>query len=124
MLHNCVWMSSELRFRFVRILCLVWLAIWLPTYAAVWGWANFLHVCNVAVILSCLGFFFGNRVILASQALVSILGDFFWVLDLSSRIVSGHHLFGGTEYMWDTSFPFWVRSLSFYHFILPFLLLW
>ena len=62
--------------------------------------------------------------IIASQALVSLLGDFFWVLDLSSRIVTGHHLFGGTEYMWDSSMTFWVRSLSLYHFILPVLLLW
>ena len=30
---------------------------------------------------------------------------------------------GGTEYMWDTRFPLWVRLLSLFHVVLPMLLL-
>jgi len=31
---------------------------------------------------------------------------------------------GGTEYMWDTHYPLWVRLQSIFHLVLPLLLLW
>ena len=117
-------MSCHHRFRFIKWVSVLWLAVWLPTYTAFWGGANFLHICNVAVILSCLGFLFESPLLLSSQAVFSILGNFFWALDFLNALVTGHPLFGGTEYMWNASIPLWVRCLSLYHFVLPLLLLW
>jgi hypothetical protein len=34
---------------------LVWMVVWLPAYFRVWGWANLLHLCDVAVILTFVG---------------------------------------------------------------------
>ncbi len=42
----------------------MWLAVWLPAYWRVWGWANFLHLCDVTVILTCVGLWFGNSLLL------------------------------------------------------------
>jgi len=117
-------MSYHHRFRVIKWVSVLWLAVWLPTYTAFWGGANFLHICNVAVILSCLGFLFESPLLLSSQAVFSILGNFFWALDFLNALVTGHPLFGGTEYMWNASIPLWVRCLSLYHFVLPLLLLW
>ena len=117
-------MNSDRPFRFVKWLSVLWLVVWLPTYSIVWGWANFLHLCNVAVFLSCLGFLFESPLLLSSQALVSILGNFLWVIEFLNNLVTGHALFGGTEYMKDAQIPLWVRCLSLYHFVLPLLLLW
>ena len=117
-------MRNDRPFRFAKWLSVLWLVIWIPTYSTVWGWANFLHLCNVAVFLSCLGFLFESPLLISSQALVSILGNFLWVVEFSNALVTGHVLFGGTEYMMDVRIPFWVRCLSLYHFVLPFLLIW
>jgi hypothetical protein len=38
-----------------RWAALAWLGIWFPTYAVVYGFGNFVHVCDVAVILTCAG---------------------------------------------------------------------
>ncbi len=38
-----------------------WLAVWLPAYASVWGPLNFLHLCDVAVILTCAGLWLGTE---------------------------------------------------------------
>ena len=121
---SCIQMNADHRFRFVKWILVLWLAVWLPTYSIVWGVANFLHICNVAVILSCLGFLFESPLLISSQALVSILGSFLWVIEFSYDLVTGHTLFGGTQYMRDASIPHWVRCLSFYHILLPLLLLW
>lgn len=101
-----------------------WLAVWVPAYAAVWGPRNFLLLCDVAVILTCAGLWLGNPLLLSSQAVSSLVADAVWAVDASSRLLAGRHLFGGTEYMWDASFPLAVRLLSLFHLAWPPLLLW
>ena len=107
----------------VRWVSLVWLAVWIPTYALYWGWANFLHLCDVAVLLTCIGFLRSDVLLLSTQAVASLVGDLLWCLDSGWRLFAGRHLTGGTEYMWDTRFPTWVRLLSLFHVFLPVLLL-
>jgi hypothetical protein len=108
----------------LRWAALVWLAVWLPAYAKVWGWANFLHLCDVTVILTCVGLWRGSSLLLSSQAVASIVVDLAWTLDVAWCLVSGKHLIGGTEYMWDARFPLWVRLLSVFHALWPVLLVW
>ncbi len=107
----------------VRWVSLVWLALWVPSYALYWGWANFLHLCDVAVLLTCIGFARSDVLLLSSQAVSSLIGDLLWCLDSGWRLFAGRHLTGGTEYMWDARFPLWVRLLSLFHVVLPMLLL-
>lgn len=42
-----------------------------------------------------------------------------WTLDVLSRLVTGHHLIGGTQYMWDARLPLFTRLLSLYHVAIP-----
>lgn len=107
----------------MRWLSLLWLAVWIPSYALYWGWANFLHLCDVAVLLTCIGFARSEMLLLSSQAVSSLVGDLLWCLDSGWRLLAGRHLTGGTEYMWDARFPIWVRLLSLFHVVLPLLLL-
>lgn len=100
------------------------MAIWLPAYFRVWGWANLLHLCDVAVILSFVGIWFANSMLLSSQAVASLAPGLLWILDVVWRLVSGHFLIGGTDYMWDSQYPLWVRLLSMFHIALPLVLLW
>ena len=106
----------------VRWASLIWLAVWIPSYAMNWGWLNFLHLCDVAVFLTCAGLAYNNALLLSSQAVSSIIGDFLWCGDVSWRLAFGRHLMGGTQYMWDTRFPLWVRLLSMFHVALPLVL--
>lgn len=101
-----------------------WLAVWGTSYAIVWGWANFLHLCDIAVILTCVGLWRGNSLLISSQALSSLLPVLFWDLDAAWRLFAGRHLIGGTEYLWDSRFPLAARLLSLFHVVWPALLLW
>jgi len=58
------------------------------------------------------------------SALTSLLIDVLWDLDLVWRLLTGRHLIGGTEYMWDPKYPLWVRLLSLFHLALPVVLFW
>src|SRR5919109_1025737 len=72
----------------------------------------------------CLGLWFRNSLLVSSQALLSPLVGVLWTLDVSWRLVTGHPLIGGTEYMWDTHYALWLRLLSCFHIGLPIVLLW
>ena len=102
----------------------VWLVVWTPTYWRYWGAANFLHLSDISVFLSCAGFFFESPLLITSQAVASPAVDAVWALDWLWHLAFNRPLLGGTEYMFDGHYPLWVRSLSLFHLFLPVLLIW
>ncbi|MEO8196868.1 MAG: hypothetical protein ABI689_09125 [Thermoanaerobaculia bacterium] len=103
----------------LRWLGLAWLAVYLPSYATAYGWANFLFLCNLGVMLTAAELLSGSRLVLSSQAVAAPVIGIAWALDAGWRVVAGHHLFGGTEYMWDPQYPLFTRLLSLYHLAWP-----
>jgi hypothetical protein len=103
---------------------ILWLLVWIPAYWRTWGASNFLQLCDIAVILTCIGIWSNSSLLISSQAVGSLLVDLAWVLDAAWRLVLGRHLIGGTEYLFDAQYPLWVRLLSLFHVAMPFLLLW
>jgi hypothetical protein len=108
----------------VRWAAAAWLAVWAPAYWLYYGPLVFLNLCDIAVILTCVGLWRGSALLLSSQALSSLAIDFAWLADLAWRAASGRHLIGGTEYMWDPAYPAWLRALSLFHVLLPAALLY
>jgi len=98
--------------------------MWFVAYWHAWGPANFLHLCDIAVILTCIGLSTNSALLISSQAVSSVLIDLVWTLDVAARLIFGRHLIGGTEYLFDGRTPLWARLLSLFHIVLPFILLW
>jgi hypothetical protein len=111
-------------FPILRWVALSWLVVWLPSYVWAWGWANLLHLCDMAVILGCVGIWWGSSLLISSQAVGSLAAGILWALDVGWRLTTGRFLVGGTDYMWDARYPLWVRLLSSFHIGLPLALLW
>ena len=101
-----------------------WLVVWIPAYWRAWGPVNFLHFCDIAVVLTCAGFIFDSTLLISSQAIASLLVDAAWIADLSWKVLFGRYLLGGTDYMFDSHYALWVRLLSLFHIVMPLLLLW
>lgn len=108
----------------VRWLAVLWLVVWLPVYWRAWGAGNFLHLCDVAVILTCIGLWTGNALLLSSQAVSSVVIDALWTLDVAAWLLVRRHFIGGTEYLFDGTIPLWIRLLSLFHVVIPVVLLW
>jgi hypothetical protein len=107
----------------LRWAALAWLLAWVPAYWAFYGPLTFLNLCDVAVILTCVGLWRGSALLLSTQAVSSLVVDAAWLLDLAWRGATGRHILGGTEYMWDPAYPAWLRALSLFHVLLPVTLL-
>jgi hypothetical protein len=116
--------SGPTAFPRARWLALVWLVAWATVYARSYPLSNFLQLCDIAVILTCAGLWAGSPLLLSTQAVSSFVINLVWVLDLAFRALTGRHLVGGTEYMWDAQLPIALRALSLFHAVWPPLLWW
>jgi hypothetical protein len=116
---------AEARFpNWLRWATLIWLAVWFPAYWHTWGPANFIHLCDIAVILTCVGVWSNSALLISSQAVGSLIVDTAWALDAGAKFFFGRQLFGGTEYLFDAHYPLWIRLLTLFHLAMPPLLLW
>jgi hypothetical protein len=108
----------------LRWSALAFLAVWAAVYWRTWGAVNFLHLCDVAVILTCLGLWSGSALLISSQAVGSLVVDTAWTIDVAWKILFGHPLLSGTEYLFDARYPLWARLITLFHVAMPPLLLW
>lgn len=103
----------------LRWLALVWLTVYVPSYASAYGWTNFLFLCNLGVAITCAGALAGDRLLLSSQAVAAPVIGLAWALDAGWRVATGAHLYGATAYMWEDRYPLFTRLLSLYHLAWP-----
>jgi len=108
----------------MRWISLAWFAVWFPSYWRTWGAANFAHLCDVAVILTCIGMWTNSAILISSQAVGAVLVDLAWALDAAWMVFLRRPLFGGDAYLLDPHYPLWARLLTLFHLIMPGLILW
>ena len=80
----------------LRVAAAAWLVLFVAVYGWAYGAANFIRLCDVAVIVTCLGIMTGSALLVSSQAVSSLVVDLAWDLDLLGRLLLGRHLIGGT----------------------------
>jgi hypothetical protein len=108
----------------LKVLWTVWLIAWAPLYWKQYGLQNFLFFCDIGNLLIGLGLWLESPLIFSWQACGLLLFQTLYVIDLSGALLTGRHLIGGTEYMFDPGVPLMVRLLSLFHVVMPPLLLW
>jgi hypothetical protein len=105
----------------------VWTACviaWIPLYWRQYGLQNFLFFCDLGNLFIAVGLWLESALIFSWQACGLLLFQTLFTIDLGSALISGRHLIGGTEYMFDPRVPLPVRLLSLFHVVTPPLLLW
>lgn len=110
--------------QWLRWAALLWLLVWIPAYWRTWGPENFLRLCDLAVILACIGLWSRSTLLISSQAVASLAVGVAWAVGAAGEFVLGRPLIAGTEYLFDPRFPLWIRLLSLFHIVLPLVLLW
>jgi len=108
----------------LKVSYLLWVAIWVPVYWTQHGPANLLWLCDVTNLFIAVALLLESPLIFSSQAVGALLIQLAWMIDFLGRIVLGTHIIGGTEYMFVTAEPLWLRSMSLFHVFVPVLLIW
>jgi hypothetical protein len=99
------------------------MAVLIPIYLYHYGPTNFLYFCDVAIVVTLLAVWIESPLLLSAGLVGIFLPQMLWVADFFAELF-GVHWTGLTGYMFDTRKPFYLRFLSFFHFWLPFFLIY
>jgi len=108
----------------LKIAWTIWLVVWAPVYWRQYGLQNFLFFCDIGNVLIGIGLWLESPLIFSWAACGLLLFQTLFTIDLVGALLTGRHLIGGTEYMFDSSLPLSIRLLSLFHVATPPLLLW
>lgn len=111
----------------LKVAYTLFMGVLLPVYLKRYGPTNFLYFCDVAAIITLFAIWMENAVLLSSCLVGIFLPQMLWVADFFFELGTflglwNAHLMGMTDYMFRP--PWLLRFLSFFHFWLPFLLLY
>jgi hypothetical protein len=88
------------------------------------GPLNFLWFSDLALFTTGAALWLESS-LLASTTAVGVLAlELFWNLSFAVRLLTGKRLSSITDYMFDQKRPLFMRGLSLFHVVLPFLLVW
>jgi hypothetical protein len=99
-------------------------AVLVPYFLSFYGPANFLWICDIALLLTVAALWLESRFLASMQLIAVLLPSLVWLADFLTRLLTGHFLTCWTHYMFRSDIPLTIRVLSLYHGWLPFLLLW
>lgn len=107
----------------LKCLYTAFVAVLVPVYLKEYGPTNFLYFCDVALLMTVIAIW-RESALWASMAAVGILmPQLLWMVDFLGGFI-GMHPVGMTAYMFDSKYTLFARSLSFFHFWLPILLVY
>jgi hypothetical protein len=106
-----------------KLLYTAFVAVLVPYYWATYGPTNFLYFCDVALLMTVVTLWAESSLLASMAAVGIVLPQALWCFDFLGGLV-GWHLTGMTAYMFNPELSLFARGLSFFHFWLPFLLLW
>lgn len=98
------------------------MAVLIPVYWHYYGPTNFLYFCDVALILTLVGIWIDSPLLISMCAVGIVLQQIVWIIDFISHLF-GFSLLHITDYMFGDT-PLFLRSLSLYHCLVPFLLIY
>jgi hypothetical protein len=98
--------------------------VWVPFYWRQYGVQNFLFFCDLGNFFIAAALWLESPLLFSWQAVSLLLFQTLFVIDLAGALATGHHVIGGTEYMFDPHIPLAIRLASLFHIVTPILLLW
>ena len=108
----------------LKILWTVWVVVWVPLYWKHYGAQNLLYFCDLGNFFIAAALWWESPLLFSWQATGLLLFQSLYTIDLLGAVLSGRHVIGGTEFMFDNGVPLYLRLLSLFHLVTPPLLLW
>ncbi len=104
-----------LKLAYAALVCVI-----VPIYWRDWGPTNFLWLSDICLFSTAIAVIFEKPALAGMMAVGVLPLELAWCVDF----VSGSHLIGLTDYMFDSTKPLFLRGLSLFHVVLPPTILW
>lgn len=107
----------------LKVVYTLFMAVLIPVYWTNYGPANFFYFCDVALILTLVGIWREDRLLISMCAVGILAPQLLWLLDYAAHF-AGLSVTGMTGYMFDQTKSLFLRGLSLFHGWLPLLLIY
>ena len=108
----------------LKIVYTLFVCALVPIYWRQYGPANFLWFSDIALLALVPALWLENGLLASTMAVAVVFFEALWNADFFFRLATGKSLIGLSAYMFDSTIPLFIRSLSCFHIVLPLLLLW
>lgn len=116
--------TAELIPLWLKIAYSVFVLITVGVYIFKYPVANFLWFSDIALFVTAIALWLESALLASMMAVGTLLPELMWNVSFFGQLLSGRHVSGLTDYMFEAHRPLYVRALSLFHVILPALLLW
>jgi hypothetical protein len=107
----------------VKVAYTAFVAVLVPYYWKTYGPTNFLYFCDVALLMTLAAMWLESPLLASMPGVGILLPQAYWCIDFMAGLF-GFPLTGMTDYMFDEGISLFARGLSFFHFWLPFVVVW
>jgi hypothetical protein len=108
----------------LKIAYTVFVLITVSVYVFKYPLGNFLWFSDIALFVAAIALWLESALLVSMMAVGTLLPELMWNVSFFGQLLSGRHVTGLTDYMFEAHRPLYVRALSLFHVILPALLLW
>ena len=109
----------------LKITYALFVCVLVPSYWYHYGFADsFLWISSLALLVTLVAVWLESPLLASMQLVSAFLLEMMWIFDYVVRLITDVQLVGIAAYMFDEEKPVWLRGLSLFHAVIPFLLLW
>lgn len=116
-------MSNTLLF-VISLFLTGYLLILIPAYWKAFGPDNFFWLSDIGLFLTVIGLWCQSSLLISTAIILTFPLDIIWVIDFILRLITRKNGLGIVDYMFNSKFPIFTRSLSLFHIFLPILWFW
>jgi hypothetical protein len=98
--------------------------ITVAVYTVKYPLGNFLWFSDIALLVTTAALWLESPLLASMVALGTLLPEILWNVSFFGQLLTGRHVSGLTDYMFEARRPRYLRALSLFHVVLPWLLLW
>ncbi len=107
----------------LKVAYTAFMVVLVPVYAVRYGPANFLYFCDIALLLTLVGLWREDRLLISMPTVGILALQSIWLVDFAAHF-AGTKVTGVTDYMFEAQRSLFLRGLSLFHGWLPLLLAW
>jgi len=107
----------------VKVAYTAYVCVLVPVYWGEYGPTNFVWMCDVALLMAVPAVWLESSLLASMPAVGIVLPQVVWQVSFLAALI-GYPLTDMTDYLFEPGIPLLTRVLSFFHFWLPFFLLW
>ena len=117
-------MKSDAIFNLIKYFLTLFTLILVPTYWYYYGVQNFLWLSDIGLFLTVMSLWLHSAMLMSIAAVAVLVIELVWNIDFFGELIFNVNIIDLADYMFDPSYPFFLRILSLFHVITPLVWIW